>query len=336
MGFAGILRQSTAVDVLIGPFVDSADGDTEETALTISQGDVLLSKNGQPAAQKNDATACAHDADGFYNCELDATDTNTVGQLTLYVHEAGALAVRHDFQVIEEAVYDILYAASATGAVPVASIAANAITATAMASDAITAAKLAADVTTELQSGLATSAALATVDGIVDDILADTNELQTDWVNGGRLDLILDIIAADTTTDIPGTIATLQTSVNTIDDFLDTEVAAILAAVDTEVASILAAVDTEIASVLTAVDTEVAAILALLDDARGEPAQGAPPVNPDMATKVDYLYKAWRNKTTQTATEYSLFADDAATVDHKASFADDGTTATRGEMATGA
>ncbi|MCK4528012.1 hypothetical protein KAW18_11640 [candidate division WOR-3 bacterium] len=33
--------------------------------------------------------------------------------------------------------------------------------------------------------------------------LGDTNELQTDWKNGGRLDLIIDIIAADTTTDIP-------------------------------------------------------------------------------------------------------------------------------------
>jgi len=41
-------------------------------------------------------------------------------------------------------------------------------------------------------------------------IVADTNELQTDWVNGGRLDLILDIIAADTTTDIPALIAALN------------------------------------------------------------------------------------------------------------------------------
>jgi len=47
-------------------------------------------------------------------------------------------------------------------------------------------------------------------------IIADTNELQTDWVNGGRLDLILDIIAADTTTDIPALIATAQTDLNTI------------------------------------------------------------------------------------------------------------------------
>jgi hypothetical protein len=82
-------------------------------------------------------------------------------------------------------------------------------------------------------------------------------------------------------------------------------------------------------------DTEIAAILALLDDARTEPGQGAPPVNPDLATKIDYLYKAWRNKSEQTATEYRLLGDDASTVHQKATFSDDATTATRGEMATG-
>jgi hypothetical protein len=59
----------------------------------------------------------------------------------------------------------------------VGAMAANVLTATAINADAITAAKLAADVTTELQSGLATAAALATVDGIVDDILLDTAEI---------------------------------------------------------------------------------------------------------------------------------------------------------------
>lgn len=114
MSFAGVLRQATAVDVLIGPFVDSTDGDTEEAALTINRADVLLSKNGQGAVQKTDVTAAASDADGFYNCELDATDTGTVGQLTLYVHVAGALAVRHDYQVVEEVAYDLFYASGAT------------------------------------------------------------------------------------------------------------------------------------------------------------------------------------------------------------------------------
>ena len=55
----------------------------------------------------------------------------------------------------------------------------------------------------------------------------------------------------------------------------------------------------------------------------------------DMATKVDYLYKAWRNRQTQSASQYSLYADNATTVDHKATFTDDGTTADRGELASG-
>ena len=115
MSFCRFLRQSTAVDVLIGPFVDSTDGDTAETALTIAAADVRLSKNGQNMAAKNDATACVHDEEGMYNCELDATDTNTVGSLVLLVHESGALHVRHEYQVLEEAVYDALFDAGATG-----------------------------------------------------------------------------------------------------------------------------------------------------------------------------------------------------------------------------
>ena len=41
-------------------------------------------------------------------------------------------------------------------------------------------------------------------------ILTDTNELQTDWKNTGRLDAILDTIAADTTTDLPALINALN------------------------------------------------------------------------------------------------------------------------------
>lgn len=113
-----------------------------------------------------------------------------------------------------------------------------------------------------------------------------------------------------------------QASVNTIDDFLDTEIAAILEDTGTTLDDFI--------------DTEIAAILALLDDARAEPGQGAPPVNPDLATKIDYLYKAWRNRSTQTASEYALYADDGTTKDHEAACSDDGTTFVRGEIATGA
>ena len=111
-----ILKQSTAVDVLIGPFVDKTDGNTLETGKTL---DVELSKNGQGLANKNDSTNPTDDTggnvDGYYNCELDATDTNTVGTLMLCVHHTDALPVWHSYQVVEEAVYDALFGSGATG-----------------------------------------------------------------------------------------------------------------------------------------------------------------------------------------------------------------------------
>lgn len=94
-------------------------------------------------------------------------------------------------------------------------------------------------------------------------------------------------------------------------------------------------IDTEVAAILAAVDTEVAAILAMLDDPRAEPAQGAPAVNADMATKVDYLYKSWRNKKDNDGTTTKLYADDAVTVDQKQATSSAGGTVTKGEWATG-
>jgi len=62
----------------------------------------------------------------------------------------------------------------------------------------------------------------------LDTQLAATNEITaarmgalTDLIDGGRLDLIIDIIAADTTTDIPALLSTIT-------GYLDTEIAAIL------------------------------------------------------------------------------------------------------------
>ena len=46
-------------------------------------------------------------------------------------------------------------------------------------------------------AALATASNLATVDANVDAILVDTNELQGDWTNGGRLDLLLDQVITD-------------------------------------------------------------------------------------------------------------------------------------------
>jgi hypothetical protein len=66
---------------------------------------------------------------------------------------------------------------TATNVTTVNGLANNVITAASINADAITAAKVAADVTTEIQSGLATAAALATVDTVVDAIKAVTDLL---------------------------------------------------------------------------------------------------------------------------------------------------------------
>lgn len=102
------LKQSTAVTLKIGPFIDDTDGKTAETGLTIAQADVRLSKNGGNIAQKTEATTCTHDELGIYGCLIDATDTAALGRLQLWVHESGALPVWHEFLVVIANVYDSL------------------------------------------------------------------------------------------------------------------------------------------------------------------------------------------------------------------------------------
>ena len=81
------------------------------------------------------------------------------------------------------------------------------------------------------------------------------------------------------------------------------------------------------------VNTEVLDVLTV--DTFAEPGQGAPAATTTLAAKINYLFKAWRNKKTQDATDWKLFADDAATVDQKSAVTDAAGTLTRGEIATG-
>lgn len=94
------LKQSTAADVMLGPFIDDTDGKTTEEALTLVQADLQLSKNGGAAAQKNDATTGTHRYGGNYMIDLNATDTGTLGHMRLMCKESGALPVIADFVVV--------------------------------------------------------------------------------------------------------------------------------------------------------------------------------------------------------------------------------------------
>ena len=109
------LRQSTSQVIQMGPFSDSTDGVTPETGLTIAQSDRLISKNGGSFVQSTTTGNATHDTNGWYSTTLSAADTDTVGILILQVTVSGSVPVWHTYQVVEEAVYDALYAASAPG-----------------------------------------------------------------------------------------------------------------------------------------------------------------------------------------------------------------------------
>ena len=110
------LRQSTAQTIRFGPCLDITDGVTEETALTLAQADMRLSKDGGAFAQKSAAGNATHDSDGWYSTSLSTTDTNTVGELILNVHQpANMLPVWMRWWVLEEDIYDALFGASAAG-----------------------------------------------------------------------------------------------------------------------------------------------------------------------------------------------------------------------------
>lgn len=167
------LRQSTAVTVKLGPFVDDADAKTAETALTISQADIRLSKNGGAYAQTNNIAGATHDAAGWYGVPLDATDTNTLGRLVVSVAETGALAVWREFLVLPANVYDGLVLGSDLLQVDTTQISGTAQTAGDIIGD-----------TNDLQARLP---AALTADGL---IKSDTLRV------GGTLQTAGDIIAA--------------------------------------------------------------------------------------------------------------------------------------------
>lgn len=272
------LKQNTAADLPIGPFLDSTDGVTAETGLTLTQPDIRLKKNGGAWAQKSAAQTLSHEENGWYEVSLSTTDTDTLGVLYLAVAESGALPVWHEYMVMPANVWDSMFGADklqvhvdemtagiitatviATDAIDADAIADNAINAGAIAADAITAAKIAdgaIDAAT-FAAGAIDAAALAADAG---------TEIGTAvWATTTRSLTILD--EDSTTLDLDATIrgavglaaANLDTQLTAIDDLVDTEVAAIKTVVD----AILVDTGTDIPATLSALGTATGSALSI-------------------------------------------------------------------------
>jgi len=360
------LKQSTSVDVGIGPFLDETDGKTAETALTITQPDVRLKKNGGAWAQKAAAQTLSHEEAGWYEVTLDATDTDTIGILLVAVHESGALPVWMEFHVLAANVYDSLFgsgdvldvsvtqfagsaitAAAGIPEVKVASIAANAITAAAVADGAIDAATFAAGAITATvlandcitDAKVASDVTIASVTGAVGSVTGAVGSV-TGNVGGnvvGSVASVAGSVGGNLAGSVLGSVAGSVGSVTGAVGSVTGAVGSVTGAVGSVTGSVGGNVTGSVGSLATQAKADVnAEVLDVLNtDTFAEPGQEAPAATNTLVKKIGYLFKFLRNKVTQTSTTLSVFADDATTVDQKSTVSDDGTTYTRGEIASG-
>jgi len=84
---------------------------------------------------------------------------------------------------------------------------------------------------------------------------------------------------------------------------------------------------------LAAINAEVVDVINT--DTSGEPAQGTPGATLGLRAKIDWLFKSWRNKKTQTSTQWNLYDDAGTTIDTKAAMSDVAGVTTKGELESG-
>ena len=232
----------------------------------------------------------------------------------------------------------------------VGAMASNVLTATAMADGAIDNATFAEETglrtirSNTAQAGAAGTITLDVAASVTDDFYNGTLIVLTGSTGVGQSRIIYDYVGATrvasvtpnwiTNPDATTTFAVLQVGSVSVEAWLRAVPNALVAGrTDASVGAVAAGVDLS-ATMKTSVNTEV--VDALNVDTYAEPGQGSPAATTTLVGKIGYLYKAWRNRHTQTASEYALFADDATTKDQEAVVSDDATTFERGEVGTGA
>ena len=111
------LKQSTAIDIRMGPFVDLTDAATPETGLTIGAADQaeVLKANGAATVAMTGTFAAVSGSDGWYDYTCATTDVDVIGEVVFAFQDASVCRpVFTRAQVIEAATYDWLYADGAT------------------------------------------------------------------------------------------------------------------------------------------------------------------------------------------------------------------------------
>lgn len=349
------LKQSTAVDIALGPFVDSTDGFTAETALTISQADVRLKKNANNWGQKSEATSATHEENGWYEVKLDTTDTNTLGILVVAVNETGALPVWREFLVLPANIYDSLVSGSASDylQVDVAQISGSNVS--------TSSAQLGVNLVNISGSAVSTSTAQLGVNAVQAGATAwNSGAIKTTSFTAGAIDaaaIAADAIGAselatDAVTEIVGGVwNAARTSYTTAGSFgqgvasVQGNVTGSVGSVTGAVGSVTGAVGSvtgdvggnvtgSVGSLAAQAKTDVndQVVDALVTDTYAEPS-GVPAATSSLKDKINWLFALARNKMTQTSTTTTLRNDADSGNISTSTVSDDGTTATRGEWA---
>jgi hypothetical protein len=238
------MRRNVAGQFIGAQMITAADGSAFTGAVTVA----VTGDAGTQATGSVGSGACAHEGGGFHTYAPAQAETNYTHVAFTFSGTGAIPVTVQIYPLAYNSSGQMDVGSVATGGITAGSIAADAIGASELAADAVTeiatgvwaaatreltagtnivlakgtgvtgfndlsAAQVNAEVDTAIaDAALATAANLATVAGYLDTeiaaILADTNELQTDWANGGRLDLILDARSS-------------QASVDTIDGIVD-------------------------------------------------------------------------------------------------------------------
>lgn len=294
------IPKATAVTVVFKAFLAS-DHVTEATGKTIA---ITISKAGGAFGNPNaGATNATEISSGWYKVALDTTDTGTNGHLAV----RGAVATIDDVGIL----YQVVNATNGgLTALPDTAVSTNAsliTSGTGTAQLSVASGQAQADVAKIATAAVSTTSAQIGVNVV---------QISTDATAADNAESFFDGTGYAGTNNVIPSVTTVTGNVN---------------------GNVGGNVTGSIGSLATQAKADVNAevVDTLATDTYAEPGQGNPAATASLSAKINYLYKSWRNKKTQTATTLSIFADDAATVDHKSTVSDDGTTLTEGEIATG-
>jgi hypothetical protein len=219
-----LLKQSTAITAIIGPFVDATDKITPETGLTLGAADFaeLIKHNSGTVVDISAVTVTAvTGASGLYTIPLTTSHTDTLGMLTLYIADTSlCVPMREDFMVVPANVWDSLFGADLLQ-VDIAQLN-NAVAASAIINSNSDGIK--ADVIRISESSVAAdnleAGALATITGTVQSgstnttVTTDLTEATGDHFNGREIVFTSGVLAqqAATISDYSGSTKTLTVS----------------------------------------------------------------------------------------------------------------------------